>query len=333
MATPSLGWQSWSPTSPSWSKLPLWDYNPLTIKGGATLTELTRKLKPSISLWCSWHSNGTNINEKLILDQAIKFLSHIHIPQYILIDDGWCNWGDWQTPSPEKFPGKMKSLSSKLDQLGYQTGLWIAPFLVSPDSELLNLHPEWFIKNTNGTLFNGFSSYPIIKDLTPKYLLDFSRQDVMNYIIDCIDTIVSKWGVSLLKLDHLYAPYFAPDTKIAHQATTALTTIFKHIQKKHPTVYTIACGCPFNVAQNKVDSIRISKDINSPQLKTISLLNYYLYIRRKKLLSRKLVIAKSLAPLPFGIDPDAATNAQDAEEYYKFWQSGIIQVFGLGYNL
>jgi hypothetical protein len=46
-----------------------------------------------------------------------------------------------------------------------------------------------------------------------------------------------------------------------------------------------------------------------------------------------LAIANGLAPLPFGIDPDAAINQVDAQEYHKLWLSGIFQVFGLGYNL
>ena len=112
-----------------------------------------------------------------------------------------------------------------------------------------------------------------------------------------------------------------------------LIMIFKHIQIKHPSVYTIACGCPFKDAQNNVNSIRISKDINSPQLKNFRCTNYLLYIMRKKLMNQKLIIARSLSPLPFGIDPDAAINQKDAKEYFKLWESGIIQVFGLGYNL
>lgn len=333
MQKPSLGWQSWSPPTSNWPYLPQWDYDPLKSIGESTLPELTKKLKPPISLWCSWHANGTNINEQLILDQATKFRTHKYIPEYILIDDGWCSWGDWTIPSKSKFPNGIQSLVGQLKNINYQTGLWLAPFLVDPNSKLYKNHPNWFLKRDNGILFNGFSSYPIIKNFNPKYLLDFTLPEVIKYLLDCIDIIVKDWGITLLKLDHLYAPYFAPDTQKSKLSSEALLTIFSHIKKRHPQVYTIACGCPFSVAQNQVDSIRISKDINAPQLNTVPLLNYLLYIKRKKLLSRELIIAKGLAPLPFGIDPDAAINYKDAEQYYKQWESGVIQVFGLGYNL
>lgn len=333
MQKPSLGWQSWSPSKSNWAHLPRWDYNPLTSVEDVSITQLTRKLKPKISLWCSWQVNGTKISEKLILDQAIKFHSYKYVPQYILIDDGWCTWGDWNSPSPSKFPRGIASLKSELKKLNYQTGLWVAPFLIDPHSELVKNHSDWIIKNTKGEYFNGFSSYPIINNFTPKYLLDFTRPDVMEYILKCIDTIVDDWGVTLLKLDHLYAPFFVPDPVKATLASNALITIFTYIQKKYPHIYTIACGCPFNVAENRVDSIRISKDINAPQLNTVPILNYLLYIKRKKLLTRELIIAQGLAPLPFGIDPDSAINPVDVEQYHKLWESGVIQVFGLGFNL
>lgn len=328
-----LGWQSWSSSKSNWTHLPQWDYNPLTSVENVSITQLTRKLKPKISLWCSWQGNGTKISEKLILEQAIKFRSHKYTPQYILIDDGWCTWGDWNSPLPSRFPRGIEVLKSKLQKLRYQTGLWIAPYLIDPHSELVKNHPTWIIKNNNGSYFNGFSSYPLLKNLTPKYLLDFTIPDAFEYLLKSIDNIINNWGVSLLKLDHLYAPYFAPDPKKANLASDSLITIFTHIQKKYPHVYTIACGCPFNIAENRVDSIRISKDINAPQLNTVPLLNYLLYIKRKKLLSRELLITQGLAPLPFGIDPDAAINQKDVEEYHKLWESGIIQVFGLGFNL
>jgi len=333
MQKPSLGWQSWSPPTFNWPHLPQWDYDPLKSIGESTLSELTKKLKPHISLWCSWHSNGTKINEKLILEQAVKFRSHKYVPEYILIDDGWCSWGDWTSPDLSKFEHGILSLSTELEKINYKTGLWIEPFLVDPKSDLANSHPDWLIKNDNGTFFNGFSSYPFIKNLSPKYLLDFTRSDVIEYLFNCIDIIVKDWGITLLKLDHLYAPYFAPNLKKANLASNVLINLLTYIQKTYPQVYTIACGCPFIIAQNRVDSIRISKDINSPQLNTIPIINYLLYIKRKKLLNRELIIANGLAPLPFGIDPDAAINYKDAEQYYKQWMSGVIQVFGLGYNL
>lgn len=333
MQKPSLGWQSWSPASPNLFRLPQWDYNPLLESNAPSLQSSTRKLKPKISLWCTWHANGTNINQDLVIAQANMFLSHPYVPEYILIDDGWCTWGDWTQPSRAKFPRGIHGIKNDLANLKYKTGLWFSPFLIDPSSNLAKNHPTWLIKNADGKPFNGFASYPFIKNLMPKYLLDFTNHHALQYLHNCIDIMIRDWGMSLLKLDHLYAPYFAPVGNKSKLAPQALKNIFMYIQHKYPHVYVIACGCPFEPAQNLVDSIRVSKDINSPSLNHIPFLGYLLYLKRRNLLYQKLQVTKSIQSLPFGIDPDSAINTADAIAYYKLWKSDQVQVFGLGYNL
>lgn len=324
-----LGWQSWSPPKKNIFRLPLWDYCPINLPTFSKPT-LAPSKKSSISLWCSWHSNGTNIDESLILNQAHKFKNHIYVPEYILIDDGWCHLGDWDKPHSSSFPS-WSNMLSELSSLSYKTGLWISPFMVDKQSMLFKNHPDWIVKN-HGKPLNVFASYPFFKDLTPKYLLDFTNPEALEYLYHCLDNIITIWDISLLKIDHLYAPYFAVDPKMAAKASQTIMDLFAYLKTKYPHVYTIACGCPFDVAGGLVDAVRISKDINSPGLKAIFPLNHLLYLKRKKLLESKLQISRMLK-FPFGIDPDAAIKAKDAEKYHELWRSGKIDVFGLGYNL
>jgi alpha-galactosidase len=310
-----LGWQSWSPPTPSLLKLPYWDYCPLPQSPHPYSQPQEHKLP--ITLWCSWHHFYKNISENKILDQAQKFRSHKYVPQYILIDDGWCTWGDWITPSQSKFPSGLNSITQRLNKLNYKTGLWLAPFLVDPKSKLMQEHPDWIIHR------NCYSTYPLVMDLTPKYLLDYQNPEVIQYLYRTLDTIITQWGISLLKLDFLYAPYFYPglkDDSLPHQV---LVNLFAYLQTTYPHVYTIACGCPFLPARGKVDAIRISKDINFPAT------NYL----RRHLLWNKLSLARKLAPLPFGLDPDVSLSLAEADIYHKLYLDGQIQVFGLGYAL
>lgn len=324
-----LGWQSWSPLQRNIFSLPYWDYCPIQVPN-FTKPSFSEVKKTGISLWCTWHSNGTNINEKLILSQARKFKYHKYIPEYILIDDGWCHLGDWDKPSSNKFPQWLDMLK-ELNCLNFQTGIWISPFLVDKKSSLFKTRPDWIVKK-DGKPLNVFASYPFFKDLTPKYLLDFTNPQAISYLHRCLDNIISSWDVSLLKIDHLYAPFFSIDPKMAAKASQAIIDLFVYIKTTYPHVYSIACGCPFDVASGLVDAVRISKDINSPQLKALYPLNYLLYLKRKKLLESKLQVSSTLNP-NFGIDPDAAINEQDADNYQNLWKSGKIDVFGLGYNL
>ncbi len=324
-----LGWQSWSPIQKNIFRLPYWDYCPIEVPL-FTKPSISFTKKPGISLWCSWHSNGTNIHENLIIEQANKFKLHKYIPEYILIDDGWCHWGDWDKPSSIRFP-HWQDMLKELNTHNYKTGLWISPFMIDKQSLLFQNHPDWVVK-INAKPLNAFASYPLLKDLTPKYLLDFTNPQALEYLHHCLDNIISSWGISLLKIDHLYAPYFAIDPKMTAKASQAIVDLFVYLKTKHPQVYTIACGCPFDVSVELIDSIRISKDINSPQLKHIPLINDLFYLKRKQLLNDKLQFALA-KKLSIGVDPDAAIHLKDAVKYHKLWKSGVIQVFGLGYNL
>lgn len=323
-----LGWQSWSPISPSYLKLPLWDYCPIPTPA---FTAVRREaIQKPVSLWCSWHANATNISQSLILEQSTKFLSHKYVPSHILIDDGWCSWGDWTSPDTTKFPN-WSDMLKRLKGNGYKFGLWIAPFMIDANSRIFHDHPDW-IFSVKGVPQNVFASYPIFNQFHPKYLLDFTSPEVISYLENTFSKFILDWDIDLLKIDHLYAPYFAHDPLIASHASQAISNIFAFLSRNFPQTYLLACGCPFDVAAGQVDSIRISKDINSPALKNIPFLDKWLYLKRKNLLNSKLSIALS-QPLPFGIDPDAAINLEDAAKYHKLWQSGKIKVFGLGYNL
>lgn len=332
MQTYPLGWQSWSPPEPSLLKIPLWDYPPSPQLARNPKPRL-KPAKPRISLWCSWHSNGTDINQNLLLNQAHKFLTHRYVPEYILIDDGWCPWGDWNNPFQPGWSQNLGVLTHQLSQLGYKSGLWLAPFLVDQRSKLFQSHPEYLARDRSGQAINALMGYPLLRHLTPKYLLDLTNPQVTNYLQSVLTTIIKDWGFTLLKLDHLYAPYFHPDPAQGEKASRALPSLMSYINKQYPQVYTIACGAPFQDVLGHADAIRLSKDINSPQLRSFPLLNKLLYLKRKKLLSAKLELAWTLPEFNGHIDPDACLNPSDANHFYTLWQNDKIAVFGLGYNL
>jgi len=327
-----LDWQSWSPLKPSLLKVPFWDYPPLMPQN--ELTQPTAKApKPKISLWCTWHSNGTDINQNLVISQAKKFLTHQYVPEYILVDDGWCTWGDWDNPLKPSWNHNLKTMTYQLSQLGYKSGLWLAPFLVDKHSSIFQTHPEYLARDSSGNPINAFMSYPLLNRITPKYLLDVTNPQVTNYLRRILETVINGWGFTLLKLDHLYAPHFHPDPSHSSNASSAISSLFRHIDNHYPHVYTIACGAPFNDVLGHADAVRISKDINSPILQPISPLDHLLYLKRKSLLNQKLAIAQKIPELAGHIDPDACINVRDAKNHHVLWENDKIAVFGLGYNL
>lgn len=182
----------------------------------------------------------------------------------MLVDDGWVKWGDWKLIDTSKFSNGLSFLTKELAKKKFKTGLWLAPFLADKKSNLFKEHPEYFLRDKSGRLVNGFKSVPFFDRLLhPRFLLDFSKKEVQKYIFESMDQMVEKWGISLLKLDFLYAPYFNPHLKNAKKASNQVKKLFIYLKKKHPHVFTIACGCPFADAVHLADAIRISKDIGS----------------------------------------------------------------------
>jgi alpha-galactosidase len=123
-------------------------------------------------------------------------------PVVFQIDDGWEKCvGDW-TPHADKFPAGIAGLARDIEARGLIPGLWLAPFLVMPDSAIARGHPEWLLRDAEGS--------PVIAGWNPGwggevYCLDLSQPAVEEYLAGLFDTIVNEWGFRYLKLDFLYA--------------------------------------------------------------------------------------------------------------------------------
>lgn len=316
-------WQSWSHAQKRFSKLPLWDDCPVKQVAPENNIPLKFRLKPPITGWCSWHSLGKNISHEIILDQAEKAKS-INL-EYILIDDGWCQWGDWQKPLKKKFPFGIKSTSNYIRKLDLKTGLWLAPFLVEPKSELYQNHPDWIIRDQKGKPVNGWRYSPFDSFLgVKKYILNFEIPEVRKYIQDSLKKIIVEWNISLIKLDFLYAPYFNPKYETDKTPHRFLVDLFSYLRSNFPQIYVIACGCPYKPAKYLVDAIRISPDINSPPFQKIPILNKFIYKNRFKHFIRNWENNRTLNTF-FHLDPDAILYNQD----HPYYLESQIKFFGL----
>jgi len=297
-----IPWQSWSPIKPSIFRMPRWDYSPVALQNHQDQISHARERK-KITGWCSWYAFGKQIDHHLIIAQAIK-IKELGLPiEYILIDDGWAQWGDWNEPDRTRFPKGIHGLVKELKQLGFSVGLWIAPFLCEPYSEFARHHPEWIVKSSNNSFFPGLQSFPGEKFFPwKKYLLDCKNDVVIQHIYQRIDEILN-WGIDLLKLDFLYAPYFDPSILDDEIPYNTLQSLFLHIRSRHPNTYVIACGCPEVPARYVVDAWRVSKDIVIPQLYNIPLLSTYIHDKRVKLLEEKIQAFEKHSEY-FALDPD-----------------------------
>ena len=154
------------------------------------------EVKPSPRVWCSWYSLYTAIDES-ILERTFDALGDLPFDA-LQVDDGWqVEIGDW-SPN-EKFPSGMEALASKIRASGRTPGLWLAPLLVVPSSNLFRQNPAWLLRDADGKLVSaGFNWGEQL------YALDTTHPAVLDWLAALMRQ-VRAWGFDYLKLDFLYA--------------------------------------------------------------------------------------------------------------------------------
>ncbi|WP_427126460.1 alpha-galactosidase [Priestia megaterium] len=144
----------------------------------------------------NWEATYFDFNEEKIVHIA-KEAQKLGVELFVL-DDGWfgkrnddtTSLGDWFVDE-NKLPGGMKSLAQKVTDLGMDFGLWFEPEMISKQSNLYGKHPDWLIHVPNRHQSHGRN----------QYVLDFSREEVVNYIYERMEAILSEAPISYIKWD------------------------------------------------------------------------------------------------------------------------------------
>ena len=118
--------------------------------------------------------------------------------ELFVLDDGWfgkrndatSSLGDWY-PNEEKLGGSLKELGERITALGMQFGIWIEPEMVNKDSDLYRSHPDWVLAEVGRNMCHSRN----------QYVLDFSKEEVVEYIYRMLEKIFSEVPVSYVKWD------------------------------------------------------------------------------------------------------------------------------------
>jgi alpha-galactosidase len=149
------------------------------------------------NVWCSWYAYYEGITEQ----QLVKDIDSLRpLPfDVVQVDDGWQTLvGDWQ-PN-HKFPSGMKALADRITDAGMTPGLWLAPFIALPHSELARRHPQLLLRDARGE--------PVIAGHnwgTGYHALDLSTSAARDYLAELTNRVVHDWGFTYLKLDFINA--------------------------------------------------------------------------------------------------------------------------------
>ncbi len=210
--------------------------------------------------WCSWYYFYNRVSEADIVANLEEMVAEKHPAEYVQIDDGYqSHTGDWLTPTA-KFPSGMKALAGQIRQAGYKPGLWLAPFVMHEDSEVLRARPEMALTTSEGeTLF-------VETWLGRCAVLDCTHPASEAWLRELFRTVVTDWDYEYLKLDALsYAARPASEVRYHGAGTTAPANLRRGLEiireAAGPETFILGCTCHFGPAIGLVDAMRVGPDV------------------------------------------------------------------------
>ena len=94
--------------------------------------------------------------------------------------------GDWQV-NEEKLKGGLSYLAEEVKKTGMKLGIWFEPEMISPDSDLFRTHPDWAIQIPGREITQSRA----------QYVLDLSRQEIVDAVYHMISAILHEADISL----------------------------------------------------------------------------------------------------------------------------------------
>lgn len=187
----------------------------------------------------SWEASYFSVTEELMLSLARQALDCG--ADTVVLDDGWfrantkTGLGDWRTDK-ERFPTGLKGLSERIHAMGLKFGIWIEPEMVNADSELYKAHPDWILST---------SKLPLISRW--QYILDLTREEVVNYIADRITEELQGVQLEYIKWDfNRYATeagsFVTPQGEVYHRQMLGAYKLWSILKERFPVLFESCSG-------------------------------------------------------------------------------------------
>ena len=193
----------------------------------------------------NWEATYFDINENKIL-QLAKAAAEAGVELFVL-DDGWfgrrndstSSLGDWY-PNLEKLPDGITGLARKINDLGMKFGLWVEPEMVNENSELFKKHPEWVFGDRRRHLSKARG----------QYVLDFSKDEVVEYVYRLMKKVLSEAPVAYVKwdLNRAFSEVFSNECgkehqgKARHRYILGTYSLYERLRKDFPEVLFESCA-------------------------------------------------------------------------------------------
>lgn len=167
--------------------------------------------------------------------------------ELFVLDDGWfgersndsAGLGDWFA-NKSRLPNGISGLSERIEALGMKFGLWFEPEMVNKDSDLYRNHPDWILHTPERRISHGRN----------QFVLDFSRTEVVDYIYDMMENILSQSKISYIKWDmnrsitECYSPALPADRQgeVFHRYILGVYDLYERLTSAFPHVLFESCA-------------------------------------------------------------------------------------------
>lgn len=204
--------------------------------------EWKHKMRPV--LLNSWEAAYFDIDEEKLLNLA-RAGKEAGIELFVM-DDGWFgnrvddtqSLGDWQVDT-NKLPHGVEGLSRKIKEMGLDFGIWVEPEMVNVKSNLYEQHPEWVLQ---------IPGKPHSEGRTQR-ILDLTRQEVQEYIIEEMSRVFSCGEISYVKWDmnRTFTDYYSSGLQpgqqgeVAHRYVLGLYRCMKILSERFPKILFEGC--------------------------------------------------------------------------------------------
>ncbi len=201
--------------------------------------------RPRPVLLNSWEACYFDLSEEKILGLAQQAASLG--AELFVLDDGWFgqrtedtrSLGDWH-PNPDIFPEGLASCVNKIRDMGIDFGIWVEPEMVNVDSDLYRAHPDWVIDIPGREHSEGRN----------QRLLDLTRTDVQDYIIEAMSGVFSSADISYIKWDmnrvfsDVHSRALPPERQgeVYHRYALGLYRVMDALTKKFPHILFEGCA-------------------------------------------------------------------------------------------
>jgi alpha-galactosidase len=206
------------------------------------------------NVWCSWYAYHEDIDERT-LHADLAGLDGLPFDVF-QVDDGWERMvGDWQPNA--KFPSGMADLAARASEAGLRPGLWLAPFIARPQSEIARERPHLFVADATGRPAAAGYNWD-----GPYYALDLTLPEAQEHVRDVISTVAG-WGYRYLKLDFVNGVAIPG---VRHDQERGRESIYREAMRlvreaAGEGAYLLGSGAPVLPSLGVCDGIRVGPDV------------------------------------------------------------------------